>query len=493
MIEYHLRPDVHGRHDTLHGVGFNWFDYLGMGGHYAATTGEYDLSDEVAPSLDDEISWKALLEALSRFRPGFIRFGLPADPHVREDGSFTTETVHWERLKRLSRWAKENGCAILLDTFLIPTRFALPLPPGTTGMRQFGTRDNREYAREFVVPLLKAIAGDADFEAVRYFNPVNEPHCYGVWDMPPDGPDTFAHYVEMYREMRNALDAADVPRTRIGLVGLDLTFFYVNRQIDALINHERIDPFLDAYSIHFYQLCFDHESYVVKHLPHTKEEEKEKGFWGPMGWLIDHEARRLADYCAMRRKPLFSPEIGTFYYGWRNNPTGAASYPALLTVAEGIVRCLNVGIGSFGFWSLLNPNTIDGHWRTLGVKGGKVSYEKIPALVRGLLSQVVRPGMKVTPMKCVAGEDEIPCLHATSLENGNDVQAMILINDHPSESRIFHLHAHPSWRFEPVYRIMVTGEWQTVVELATPLKRDEIPPFSLVIYAMERPKLIGIE
>lgn len=493
MIEYHLRPDVHGQHHTFHGVGFNWFDYLGMGGYYAAAAGTYDLLDEVAPPLEDEASWKALLGALTRFNPGFIRFGLPPDPHVREDGSFTTQTVHWERLRRLSVWAKENGCTILLDTFLIPTRYALPLPPGTTGMRQFGTRDNREYAREFVVPLLKAIATDTDFEAVRYFNPVNEPHCYGVWDMPPDGPDTFSHYVEMYREMRTALDVAEVPRTRIGLVGLDLTFFYVDRQIDALVNHERIDPYLDAYSIHFYQICFDHERYVVRHLPHTPEEEKEKGFWAPMEWLIDHEARRLADYCATRRKPLFAPEIGTFYYGWRNNPPGAASYDAQLTTAEGIVRCLNVGISSFAFWSLLNPNTIDGHWRTIGVKDGKVSYERIPSLIRGLLTQVVRPGMTVTPMKCVAGEEEFQHLHATSLRDGNEVRTMILINDHPTQERTFQLHSHPAWKFEPAYRIMVTREWQTVVELSTPLKQDEIPPSTFVIYTMERPKMIGIE
>ena len=208
------------------GVGFNWFDYLGMGGSYAHPPEYYPLADGCYPPLEDQASWTLILGELDRLRPGFIRFGIPPDPHVDERGRIVTDTVHLRRLDLVARWAALRGCTILLDTFLLPARYELPRVAGDRlpwdgGMYQLGAADNRAYAREFVAPFLRHVCLERGLEAVRFFNPVNEPMAYGVYQMPEGGPDTYVHYVEMYREMREALDAAGVSRGRLGLVGCD--------------------------------------------------------------------------------------------------------------------------------------------------------------------------------------------------------------------------------------------------------------------------------
>jgi hypothetical protein len=73
-------------------------------------------------------------------------------------------------------------------------------------------RDNAAYAERFVAPLVGHVVKDLGLESVRYFNPVNEPMEYGVYQTPEGGPDVHRHYVDMYRQMRLALDRAGVPR-----------------------------------------------------------------------------------------------------------------------------------------------------------------------------------------------------------------------------------------------------------------------------------------
>jgi len=146
------------------GIGFNWFDYLGMGGSYAQPPEYYPLVDGCYPPLEDQASWKLILGELDRLRPGFIRFGIPPDPHVDEHGRIVTDTVHLRRLDLVARWAASRGCTVLLDTFLLPARHERPRAAGDRlpwdgGMYQLGAADNRTYAREFVAPFLRVARG----------------------------------------------------------------------------------------------------------------------------------------------------------------------------------------------------------------------------------------------------------------------------------------------------------------------------------------------
>mgnify|MGYP001071415711 CR=1 FL=1 len=114
------------------GVGFNWFDHLGSGGLYARNPG-YPLDAPVYPDLADGAAWAEIRLALDEMRPGFIRFGLPPDPHCAADGSFRPGTVHLRRLAWLDGWARRNGCTVLLDTFLVPAAHEFPVPANVLG------------------------------------------------------------------------------------------------------------------------------------------------------------------------------------------------------------------------------------------------------------------------------------------------------------------------------------------------------------------------
>lgn len=400
------------------GVGFNWFDHLGSGGLYARNPG-YPLDAPVYPDLADGAAWAEIRLALDEMRPGFIRFGLPPDPHAAPDGTFRPGTVHLERLAWLDQWASRNGCTILLDTFLVPAVHEFPVPAGLApgSICNMAARDNSAYAQRFVAPLLKHVVKDLRLESVRSFNPINEPMEYGVYRTPEGGPDVYRHYVEMYREMRAALDRAGVPRERVGLVGGDTythRFLFLPEQAARGID---LDPFVDLYSIHFYSLRFDT-------LPPGE------GSWTrPIGDLMEDAARQVR-YCRERGKRLIAAEMGTFYFGWRmNDPAGVASADATLTVAEGTVRGMNAGLGAFGFWSFMNPNDIDGWFGIVGLdEKRKLQRTRHPWGVYGLLSRHARPGSRVYPLHAQPARN-LNVVHGTALVAPSGERTILLVSD----------------------------------------------------------------
>jgi hypothetical protein len=424
------------------GVGFNWFDYLGMGGSYAHPPEYYPLDAPCYPPLEDEGAWAAILGELDRMRPGLIRFGLPADPHVDEaSGRLVTDTVHLRRLDRVAGWAAERGCTILLDTFLLPARHELPRSPTAVlpwdgGMYQLGARDNRAYAREFVAPLLRHVVDERGLSAVRLFNPVNEPMAYGVYQMPEGAADTYVHYVEMYREMRAALDAADIGRERLGLVGCDANEPEGWPVLEMTARGVDLDPYVDAYSIHYYRLSFDY----LTGDPANREVAT------TIRDAIDKHTAKIARYCRARGKPLYAPEIGTFHYGWRfGDPAGPTRLEATLTVAEALVRAVNAGVDAFAFWCFMNPNTIDGHWRIVGFDNGRLVRAPYPAATYGLLSRLVRPWSAVQPLASRAGEGQRVHVHAAAFTAPSGARTVLLVNDHPTDERDVALSLPAGW------------------------------------------------
>ena len=411
------------------GVGFNWFDHLGSGGLYARNAG-YPLDAPVYPDLADAAAWGEIRLALDEMKPGFIRFGLPPDPHVAPDGSFRPGTVHLARLAWLDQWASRSGCTILLDTFLVPAAHEFPVPaglvPGT--VCNMAAKDNGAYAQRFVAPLLRHVVKDLRLESVRWFNPVNEPMEYGVYRTPEGGPEVYGHYVGMYRQMRAALDRAGVPRERVGLVGCDTfseRFLFLPEQAAGGID---IDPFVDLYSIHFYNLRFDT-------LPPSE------GSWTrPIGDLMADTARQVR-YCRARGKRLIAAEMGTFYFGWRmNDPAGVASADATLTVAEGVVHGMNAGLGAFGFWSFMNPNDIDGWFGIVGLdERQKLQRTRHPWGVYGLLSRHARPGSRVYPLHAQPARN-LSVVHGTALVAPSGERTILLVSDERAQRARLEVH-----------------------------------------------------
>ena len=330
--------------------------------------------------------------------------------------------MHLKRLAWLDAWASRNDCTILLDTFLIPRAYEFPAPASCDGSVNcnMAAADNAAYAERFVAPLLRHVVKDLGLASVRLFNPVNEPMEYGVYQTPAGGPDVYRHYVDMYRQMRAALDRAGVPRERVGLVGGDT---YTHRTLflpEQMARGIDIDPFVDAYSVHFYSLRFDH-------LPPSE------GSWTrPIGDLMQDTARQV-EYCRERKKRLLAAEMGTFYYGWRmNDPAGVASPDATLTVAEGVVRGMNAGLGAFGFWSFMNPNDIDGWFAVVGLDAQrKLVRSRHPWGTYALLSRYARPGSRVYPLSLSPGRNLSP-LHGTALVAPSGEKTLLLVHDEPA-------------------------------------------------------------
>lgn len=461
------------------GIGFNWFDFLGMGGHYAHPPTYYPLHDPCYPALDDAAGWQALLGELSRLRPGFLRFGIPADPHIDANGKLVTDTVHLERLARVAHWAAANDCTILLDTFLIPSRYEMKEPTDGSfkfeGMYQLAAENNRAYAREFVAPFLQHIVRERKLTAVKVFNPVNEPLCYGVYQTIHNQPDAYVHYVDMFREIREALDAAGIPREEVGLAGADSVEAENFPALEMLARGVDLDPYVDVYSLHYYLLRFDYlpqNPAVCTTIPMMEGMDKHSG--------------KIAHYCHQRGKPLWAGEIGSFYYGWRlGDPAGPTSFDATLTVAEGVIRGMNLGIDAFAFWCLLNPNTIDGHWAIMHVREEKIIPTPNPHAVYGTLSRICRPRSKIFPLRTVKDASELAHLHGTAIHTPNGDRYVLIANDHPDADIESTLQLPPDWSRSEAMASVINAKTiaaGTHEQFTIPMRGETIivPAFSLV-------------
>jgi hypothetical protein len=450
-----------------YGIGYNWFDFLGSGGNYARDKG-YPLDKSVVPDLDDSTGWACVFHALDELKPGFIRFGLPPDHHCDANGRFTWRdpsgqtTVHLERLRRLDQWATRNGCVVQLDTFVIPRAHEMPIPPGTDPVAHWhpvnmAAANNEHYARDFVAPLLKWVV-EAKLESVTLFNPVNEPIDYGVYQTPPDGPDVFVHYVDMYRHMRQALDDAGVSRQRVGLLGLD-SLPLLTTMFEMLARDADLNPYVDGYSIHYYNLRFDYQI------------GQEGSQTTPMIDVIDRIQRQLVSYFNRRGKPVLITEIGTVHYGWRpGNPHQCASMEAVLTIAEGMVRGINVGSECQAVWCLFNPNDIDGRWSVMQVRDRTLIRCGHPYAVYGMMSRTVRPGSIVRPL-VAQPKLMLQHVHATLLNRPDGSHAIVLINDDSTQNANVTIDlgnelAGSSWSIETCDRVRLN-------EPVDPLKADD--------------------
>mgnify|MGYP003681910145 CR=1 FL=1 len=424
------------------GMGFNWFEHLGSGGYYARWD-RYPLSTGIYPEIDDDKGWGAIEKGLDELNPGWFRFGTPTDLHINNRGKFDGDTIHFRHLKWLDNWATKNKRTILLDTFLIPRHYEYPLPdgindPGST-IINMAAANNRKYAENFVAPMIDYVVNELKLKSVRYFNPVNEPMEYGVYQTPDNEPDAMVHYVEMYREIRRALDNIGITRDRVGLIGFD-TSFPVKYALHELSRKVDIAPYIDAYSVHHYNLLLDYLP------PDSNPDVSRDYFYKGMNITIEQDDKMFLEFARKQNRSFWALEMGTFYYGKFHNPAGVASIDATITVAEGIIRAINTGIQAFCIWSLMNPNDVDGHWAVMGQKNGELIKYKYPFAVYRLISNHFLPGSKVYPVLPGWDSPEIVHVHATFLEAPNGDRTMLLVNDHPDDKQTAEFNLPEDWK-----------------------------------------------
>jgi hypothetical protein len=113
-----------------------------------------------------------------------------------------------------------------------------------------------------------------------------------------------------------------------------------------------------------------------------------------------------------RSKPLLLTEFGNMALGWGKDNPGPATYPAVLSNAEVVIRALNAGADGLNRWSFTNRGDLDGQWqlvrtwdRERRAYRDEVSPEPVPFFGYGLLTRFVAKGSRVVECHVDAAED----------------------------------------------------------------------------------------
>jgi hypothetical protein len=472
------------------GVGINWFDFMGAGGFFARCK-DYPQSTQIFPPPEDSLSWGLAIAELDKLNPGCIRYGLPPDQVLNPDGSFIKESKHFHNFDRVAGWCKRTKATLILDPFIIPELYEFPVTETSwshAGMLNMAARDNREYAEKFVVPLIEYLVRERGWDNIAYYNPVNEPFTYGVYQTPKGGPDDYVYYVEMYAELRRALDKAGFEK--IGLIGIDScdpihypVYEFTARGVD-------IDPYIQGYSLHTYVGRYDYEGETAR--------------WTsmPMRILIDTYIQRLVKYTETRGKPMLALEFGS-YHGWVGDYSSNATAQATIYTAESVLRMVNVGVRGLMYWQVSDPNENDGWWSIYHVQDGRI-YRGIHTYpTYRLLFNYMRPGSKVFPLNPGLPENmvretwlinrpserEYPSQHiwGCALEAPDGHKHLLVLCDHPNERREVTLHLPDAWKNLKMHKLVKdpirlgipqglyeTGEEGTI--------QDTLSPYSLQVY-----------
>ena len=410
------------------GSGINWFDYLGTGGFYGRFSG-YPLHEVIYPSTTDTDGWKKILGALDELSPSFIRYGLNPESVISSDGTIDKSATAFDRLEIIASWALAKSVPIELDTFLIPAHYEFTTHDTEVRdrFRNMAAGDNRSYARNFIAPLIHFLVRERGLSAISLFNPVNEPINYGVFQVPVDGPDVYIHYVEMFKEIREALDDLGIHEGEVGLLGIDgdiplkyPILQFASRGVD-------INPYVSGYSIHSYRTRFDHMP-PVEVCPDSE----------PLEITIDRHVRELVNYCERRGRPLLGCEVGAFYYGKVDNPAGPASEEGTLLTVETIIRMANVGVASALIWSPMNPNNIDGHWALFTLSESGIEKHLTPWNAYSAMMRVLSRGSSVYPAYSSSPKYPYQHVHGLITEKDGKIRG-IFVNDSSTESAFISL------------------------------------------------------
>ncbi len=404
------------------GSGVNWFDYLGTGGFYGRFSG-YPLSEVIYPDVTDSVGWQKILDTLDELSPSFIRYGLNPETVIDAEGNIDKSSVAFDRLEILAGWASSREVAIEIDTFLIPSYYEFKTEDTEVSerFRNMAASDNTEYARRFVGPLIHHIVRERGMTAISLFNPVNEPINYGVYQVPENGPDVYVHYVEMFREMRKALDDLGIQETEVGLIGIDGDVPLEYPLLKHAARNIDLGPYVSAYSIHSYRTRFDYLP-PVEVCPDSE----------PLEITVDRHIRQLVNYCEKRNKPLLACEVGAFYYGKVENPNGPASDEGTLLTLETIIRMANVGVAAALIWSPMNPNNIDGHWALFRLVESKIEKYLTPWNAYSAMMRVLIRGSTIYPVKSILPKYPFQHVHGLLTEKDGKIRG-IFVNDSATE------------------------------------------------------------
>lgn len=189
------------------------------------------------------------------------------------------------------------------------------------------------------------------------------------WPRPKPPKDPLLHYLELHEILRTELDRADLEHLAlIGPNSANLFQRHIQMFEDKGFAPRMVKAFgeLDA---HVWRLRFDY-------YPASKR-------WPGYGITEGIERYLKPTLAAARRmgKRLSVTEAGAMYFNEHPCTSRTMRHDAFLTMAEGIVRCINEGVAGAMVWSFTSSGRIDGQWGWIGTRDQ--DFERVPNLYNG--------------------------------------------------------------------------------------------------------------
>ena len=372
--------------------------------------------EEAFPDDADEAGWKRLFTDMTAAGIRWVRFWLPPQGVVK-DGNVDAAHRLLKRLDRLQAWAAATDSGIVLELSHVPEEYRYsPVYDAPA--------NNERYAKTYIVPLMLHVMKERRCDRVRQlclfdepFNPDVAPYIFA----PKPPKDPLIHYLELHEILRAKLDRLGLER--LALIGPNSANLF-QRHIQMFEDQglgPRVAKAFGELDVHVWRLRFDY-------YPASKR-------WPGYGITEGIERYLKPTLAAARRmgKRLSVTEAGAMYFNEHPCTSRTTRHDAFLTMAEGIVRCVNEGVAGAMVWSFTSSGRIDGQWGWIGTRDR--GFERVPNLYNGFacLMRHQRIGAAIHPCS-VARSDYSPFISAGALAVPGEGETIWLINDHPVEN-----------------------------------------------------------
>jgi hypothetical protein len=387
------------------------------------------------PPVSDERAWQQLERHARWLGLDFLRVEIDQRMYQPERDRFDWDNEEMQALYRILDICERAGADVFLQQMWRHVEWNAW--PGVHPLIS-APRSLEEHARGLAT-LLEHLLRTKGYRCIRWLSIANEPPggTWGYWwsygaEPAPEGltPITPALAV-----LRKELDTRGIALPMSGPDWTDLPPF-PDSEID-------FDAHVGAYDIHTY-----------------------KG--------LDAEGQRIveqwAEWARKRGKPFFLTEFGNMSLGWGGDDPGPASYAAVLSNAEVVIRGLNAGVDGLNRWSFTNRGDLDGQWqlvrtwdRERRVHLPEVAPEPIPYYGFGLLTRFLAKGSRVIASP-VEGAEALLAAAALSprdrltllVLNLSDAAVTASLEVLPTRSEALHIYQvqestlGPGFRMQPV-------------------------------------------
>lgn len=395
-----VAPEAIGTLD--HGLGANWSP-PGQG-------------EEAFPDDMDADGWKRLFADMTEAGIRWVRFWLQPQGVVK-GGKVDAAHRFLKRLDRLQAWAASTDSGIMLELSHAPDEYRFNAVYDAPA-------DNALYVKAYILPLIVHVMKERGCDRIRQLCLFNEPFNPDVTPfifMPKPPKDPLLHYLELHEILRSELDRAGLEH--LALIGPNSANLF-QRHIQMFEDKglgPRMAKAFGELDVHVWRLRFDY-------YPASKR-------WPGYGMTEGIERYLKPTLAAARRmgKRLSVTEAGAMYFNEHPCTSRTTRHDAFLTMAEGMVRCVNEGVAGAMVWSFTSSGRIDGQWGWIGNRSRQ--FARVPNLFNGFacLMRYQRLGAEIRHCS-PAPSDFSPFISAGALFKAGDGETIWLINDHPVDN-----------------------------------------------------------